>query len=155
MGHKGRCQTNESNTKLSTDVKTTITTTINYWNLSNDGLTILPILHNVIDLIWNKKLWPQRQKCNDVVNYLRYLEFLERIHQSRMSNTSYIEQRQLKYTKQLSTILSLLWYRWCILFIYSEAHCSYVLFTVKDLNYSATQVKKKLKIKMLKIHTQI
>ena len=100
-------------------------------------------------------MWPQRQKCNDVVNYLRYLEFLERIHQSRMSNTSYIEQRQLKYTKQLSTILSLLWYRSCILFTYSEAHCSYVLFMVKDLNYSATQVKKKLKIKMLKIHTQI
>jgi hypothetical protein len=26
MGYTGRCQTNESNTKLSTDVKTTITT---------------------------------------------------------------------------------------------------------------------------------
>jgi hypothetical protein len=75
------------------------------------GYTILPILHNVIGLIWNKKLWPQRQKCNGVVNYLRDLEFLERIHQNRMSNTSYIEQRQLKSTKQLSTILSLLWYR--------------------------------------------
>ena len=72
-----------------------------------------------------------------------------------MSNTSYIEERQLKSKKQLSPILSLLWYRWCILFTYSETHCSYVLFTIKDLNYSATQVKKKLKIKMLKIHTQI
>ena len=68
------------------------------------------MLHNVIGLIWNKKLWSQRQKCNDVVNYFRCLEFHERIHQSHMSNTTYIEERQLKSKKQLSTILSLLWY---------------------------------------------